>query len=105
MTFQEFLTWIKDLILATGPALAELLWEVDQQKIDEQKLAKEKAQTDLQLKENEDAIKTKYSDVSDIDIVNNAIADGGGSTSGPSTTDSTSPINRPSKSNSDANDT
>lgn len=78
MTLQEFLTWIKGLIEASAPALAVILWNYDQSKINEANNKTLDAQVSLEIEKNHESVIASNANKSDLDIVNDAIVSGSG---------------------------
>ena len=94
MTFQEFLTWLKDLIEESVPALAVLLWDYKQEELDESKNDTLKAQEALEIEKNHEQIDAKYAGKSDDDIL-------GITEPAPGTSTTEPPTSQPPKTNSD----
>jgi hypothetical protein len=75
-----FLNALQKLIETLAPALAVMLWNYEETKVEQADNAKADAQLELKLEKNHEAIDSKYADSSDADIVNDAILNGGGPT-------------------------
>lgn len=77
-------TWLDNikklfgLICSAMPAIAISLFNYEETRIDRLKRENEAMALQLKLKENADAITQKFAGLSDVDIVRQSIADGGG---------------------------
>ncbi len=78
MTLQQFLTWIKELIEESAPALAVIFWDYKDGQVLKEKIRAQDAETKLQLEKNKELVNEKYSNSDDDDIVRDAISNGGG---------------------------
>lgn len=78
MSFNDLLAWIKALIEELAPAIAVMLWNYEERKIEEANHKAMNAELKLQLEKNHDKVDAKYADKSDVDILNDAIESGGG---------------------------
>lgn len=76
MTVAQFLELLKQIIEEAAPALAVMLWNYDQSKIDQAKMQTNKVLMELQLEKNHNEIDEQNSGKSDSDIINDAISKG-----------------------------
>ncbi len=66
---------IQKFIEESLPALAVLLWNFEESKVNEEKHKTLDAQVNLELEKNHEEINTKYANSSDLDVINDAISE------------------------------
>lgn len=79
----EFLNALRKLIETIAPALAVMIWDYEQAKLDEAKNDARDAAVQLQIEKNHEEIDAKFAGKSDADIVLDGIdSDGAGQPGG-----------------------
>lgn len=92
-----FLNAVRKFIEEFAPALAVMLWNYEEAKVGEANNEKTKAQLELQIEKNHEAVDQKYIGRDDFAILNDAIHNGGGT--GQYSTDSSPNESTPSGNN------
>jgi len=78
----EFLNALRKLIETFAPALAVMIWDFQQEKLDEAKTDARDAVVQLQIEKNHEAINEKYAGKSDADVLLDGIDSDGTGQSG-----------------------
>ncbi len=73
-----YLKILKDFIEQFAPAIAVALWNYQSEKVQAAKDEALDAQVNLELEKNHEAVDKANSNLSDMDVVSNAIKDDGG---------------------------
>ena len=96
----DLLGIIQKFIEDNWSGLAVLLWGYEEGKIAKEQSATRELQTELQIEKNHEAVDEKYSGVADVDVVRDAITQGGGDNGQLETDNEVDPTNTNTKSDS-----